>query len=154
MKSVVNASPRPLWKKLALTAVICLVAALLVDIPGKMIFRVFFQSDAARALDTDSFIWSFMTWVRNGPPLLLMALWQLLNILLMWEFFRHHTDLSWKGYGLYWLVQLGIILACSALHMPLYKVIGAVEVLTMTAGSLITLLEVFCLLILFQKKLR
>lgn len=153
MKNTANTTPRPLWKKIALAAVICLVVAMLIDIPGKLVFRAFFNWDVARAMDHDSFIWSFMTWVRNGPPPLLMSLWELLNILLMWEFFQRRTDLTWKGYGLYWLVQLGVILVCAAAHLPKSKVLGVLEVLSMAAGAVITLLEVFCLMLIFSKKL-
>lgn len=152
MKNTANITPRPLWKKIALASVICLAIAVLIDIPGKLVFRAFFNWDVARAMDHDSFIWGFMTWVRNGLSPLFFSLWELLNILLMWEFFQRRTALKWKGYGLYWLVQLGMILVGAAVHLPKSKIIGALEVLSTAAGAVIELIEVFCLMLIFLKK--
>lgn len=152
MKTDSNKTPRPLWKKIALVSVICLAIAVLIDIPGKLAFRAFFNWDVARAMDNDSFPWVFMVWVRNGLSPLFFTLWELLNILLMWEFLKQRTDLSWKGYGLYWLMQLGIILGGAAIHLPKSKVIGALEVLSTAAGTMIILIEVFCIMLLLTRK--
>lgn len=151
MKTDNNKTPRPMWKKIALASVICLAIAVLIDIPGKLAFRAFFNWDVARAMDNNSFPWVFMTWVRNGLSPLFFTMWELLNILLMWEFLKRRTDLKWKGYGLYWLVQLGIILGGAAAHLPKSKALGVLEVLSTAAGTMITLIEVFCIMLLLTR---
>lgn len=143
MKSVVNASPRPLWKKLALIATICFGATLLLYLLCDLLFPTSSSQTASAEL------W---TWAQTGPAQLSATVWEILSLLLLWEYTCGRTNLSRKGFALYWLIHLAIV----ALAAMIYLVANRLDILFLSlailAGPAITLVIALVLMLLFRKK--
>lgn len=143
---------RPLWKKLTISAAICLAASMLLYLICDLSFLAFFDWNMKSGwLDMEHPIWDTLVWMQTGPAKIAISVWQALSLLLIWEYTRGRTDLSRKGFAMCWLVQLIPVIASVLIYFVVNRSGMLAVALSIVASPVLEMPIVLVLMLLTRR---